>query len=635
MKQLMIAVAFCFMIAQSICQSPVSIIPKPVSLTQGVGSFTLANTTRIQVSAVNAEVKRIGDSLSKKIFNASGYNLPVTLVKNSTASNGTIELAIIKDTAIGKEGYKLNVTATSVTISANTPAGLFYGVQTLYQLLPKEIEGKSVAKDINWTAPVCSVIDYPRFGWRGLMLDVARHFFTKEEVKQYIDEMVKFKYNLLHMGLTNDEGWRIEIKALPKLTEVGAWNVKRVGYFGTFSVPPPDEPRNFGGFYTQEDIKELVQYAKSKFVDILPEINMPGHSLAAIAAYPELSCSGGAGNHGVSSGEKIKDWGARHVALFDDNLCPANENVYTFADKVITEVAQLFPFEYMHMGGDEVFKTFWEKSDAIKNLMKKESLKDMKEVQSYFERRIEKIVSSKGKKFMGWDEILEGGLAPGAAVMSWQGMKGGIEAAKMKHEVVMSPTTFAYLDYMQGDPIIEPRIYETLRLKKAYSFEPVPAGVDAKYIKGGQGNLWTEQVYTLRHAEYMTWPRGFAIAEVLWSPKETRDWGNFVSRVEDQFKRLDEAETKYAPSMYDPSFQVSRTTANELKIELSTEAPGLDIYYTFDNTFPDRFSPKYTGPLTIPKEAVMLKVISYRGKQAMGRLIYMPVDDLEKRVAKK
>lgn len=631
MKRLIIALAFCIAVLYGVGQAPALLIPKPVSYEAGVGSFIITDGIQIEVAAANADVKRIADSLSKKLSFASGKKITVSSAdKISNNTSGIIRLSLINESSIGSEGYKLEVTSQNITISANTAAGLFYGVQTLYQLLPKEIEGKIMAKDVSWPVPACSIVDYPRFGWRGLMLDVARHFFTKSEVKQYIDNMVKYKFNLLHLGLTNDEGWRIEIKGLPRLTGVGAWNVKRVGYFGTFAPPSPDEPRTYGGFYTQEDIKELVKYAKEKFVNILPEINMPGHSLAAIAAYPELSCSGATVKPVVSSGEQIKDW-SKHVALVDDNLCPSNEEVYVFIDKVVTEVAQLFPFEYIHMGGDEVFKTFWEKSQAVKNLMKREGLKNMKEVQSYFEKRVEKIVSSKGKKFMGWDEILEGGLAPGAAVMSWQGMKGGTEAAKMKHEVVMSPTTFAYLDYMQGDSIIEPRIYADLRLKKVYSFEPLPDGVDARYIKGGQGNLWTEQVYTMRHAEYMTWPRGFALAEVLWSPKEKRNWNNFVTRIEDQFKRFDEAETNYAPSLYDPIFNVSKNAGNEIKIELSTEAEGLDIYYTFDNTFPDNFSPKYTQPLTLPRESVMLKVITYRGKKPMSRLVYMPVSELQKR----
>ncbi|MEO6452723.1 MAG: beta-N-acetylhexosaminidase, partial [Ginsengibacter sp.] len=556
MKPLMIGL-FCIMIFHGIGQSPALIIPKPVLYEPGIGNFILTNAIQIEIPALKPDIKRVADYLSKKISSATGKNIQVnTVARVSNNTSGIIRLLLIKDSVIGKEGYKLTVTSSLITISANTPAGLFYGVQTLYQLSPKEIEAKAPVSGINWSVPACNIIDYPRFGWRGLMFDVSRHFFTKNEVKQFIDNMVKYKYNLLHLHLTDDEGWRLEIKGLPKLTEVGAWNVKKTGYFGTFTPPAPDEPRTYGGFYTQDDIKELVQYAKEKFVNILPEIDVPGHSLAAIASYPELSCTPGADKYQVRSGEKIMDWSHGHppIALLDNTLCPANEKVYEFLDKVMTQVAQLFPFEYIHVGGDECPKNFWEKSPAIKALMQKEGLKNMPEVQSYFEKRLEKIVESKGKKFLGWDEILEGGLAPGAAVMSWRGMKGGIEAAKMKHEVVMSPTDFAYIDYMQGDPVIEPRVYATLRLKKAYQFEPVPEGVDSKYIKGGQANLWTEQVYNMRHAEYMIWPRALAISEKLWSPKENNDWNNFVKRVEDQFKRFDKAETKYAPSIYDPIF---------------------------------------------------------------------------------
>lgn len=259
----------------------------------------------------------------------------------------------------------------------------------------------------------------------------------------------------------------------------------------------------------------------------------------------------------------------------------------------------------------------------------------MEEVQSYFEKRLEKIVLSKGKKFMGWDEILEGGLAPSAAVMSWRGMKGGAEAAKMKHEVVMSPTTFAYLDYMQGDPAIEPRVYATLRLNKAYQFEPVPEGVDTAYIKGGQANLWTEQVYNMRHAEYMTYPRALAIAEVLWSPKAKQNWEHFVQKVEKHFGRLDEAGINYAPSVYDPIVNVSKTANGQLKIDLSTEIKGLDMYYTFDNSFPDRFYPKYTEALIPPKDAVMLRVITYKGDKPVGRMMTLALKDLQQRVGKK
>jgi hexosaminidase len=286
------------------------------------------------------------------------------------------------------------------------------------------------------------------------------------------------------------------------------------------------------------------------------------------------------------------------------------------------------------VGGDECPKNFWEKTEAIKQLMQKENLKSMEEVQSYFEKRLEKIVESKGKKFMGWDEILEGGLAPSAAVMSWRGMKGGIEAAKMKHEVVMSPTTYAYLDYMQADPVIEPRVYASLPLSKAYEFEPMPEGVDPKYIKGGQANLWTEQLQNMRAVQYMVWPRGMAIAESVWSPKQKKNWNQFFSRVEKHFPRLDLSETKYSRAAYDPSFSVKRKD-QQLQVELGTEVEGLDIYYSFDNTWPDRFYPKYTGALTPPKDAVMLKVITYKGNQPVGRMITMPVEELKNRADKK
>jgi hexosaminidase len=622
-----------FLNATSQTTPVVSVLPQPVTVQKGNGSFLLKKTTAIEVTGTNADARRVAGYLAKKISTATGYSIAVKTATFNANTAGNIRLTLSADTTVGNEGYKLSVVPNSVIITANKPAGLFYGMQTLLQLFPKEIESNTVANNVNWSVPATTINDKPRFGWRGLMFDVSRHFFTKQEVKDYIDQMVRFKFNLLHLHLTDDEGWRIQIEGLPRLTEVGAWNVKKVGYFGTFSPPTPDEPKDYGGFYTQADIRELVQYAKDRFVDILPEIDVPGHSLAAVVAYPELSCTPGADKYQVRSGEVIMDWsrGAPPIALIDNTLCPANEKVYEFMDKVMTQVAALFPFEYIHVGGDETPKNFWEKSDAVKALMAKEGLKNMEEVQSYFEKRLEKIVESKGKKFMGWDEILEGGLAPSAAVMSWRGMKGGIEAAKMKHEVVMSPTTFAYIDYMQGDPIVEPRVYATLRLNEAYKFEALPEGVDPIYIKGGQANLWTEQVYNMRHAQYMTWPRGLAISEALWSTRKSRDWNTFYPRVENQFKRFDVAEVKYAPSVYDPAFKVSKGADSTLQIELSTEIPDLDIYYTFDNSFPDRFYPKYTKAITAPKEAVMLRVITYRGKEPKGRMITMPVSELQSR----
>ncbi len=635
MKKLSLLAFFCLIGSLSFAQqaaTDIAIIPEPVKITKHTGQFTLPKIVVVQSSS-QPEMTPILDLLKKKFSTAAGKTVTV----KAMAPAATIKLVLNKkaDATIGKEGYFLSVKAKGITISANQPAGLYYGVQTLMQLLPKEIEGLEVAKNITWAVPVVDIYDYPRFEWRGLMFDVSRHFFTKQEVKHFIDDMVKYKFNLLHMHLTDDEGWRIEIKSLPRLTTVGAYNAKREGAFGDFIPPPADEPRTYGGFYTQDDIREIVKYAKDRFVDVMPEVDVPGHSLAAIASYPQLATAPGADQYKVRSGEKIMDWSKPgHPALVDNSLNPASEYTYEFLDKVVGEIAELFPFAYMHMGGDECAKNFWEQSDQVKALMAKENLKTMEEVQSYFEKRVEKIVESKGKKFMGWDEILEGGIGPNAALMSWRGIKGGIEAAKMGHEVVMSPTTYVYLDYMQSDKITEPPVYATLRLSKTYEFEPVPDGVDAKLIKGGQANLWTEQVYNFRQVEYMVWPRALAVSEAVWSPKAKKDFTVFFPKVEKQFARFDQSETKYSPSVYDPTFKAIRNADKSLGVTLTPEIPGLDIYYSFDNSSPDRFYPKYTSTLLVPIDATQLKVVTYKGKQQVGRILIMPVEELNKRAGK-
>ena len=337
----------------------------------------------------------------------------------------------------------------------------------------------------------------------------------------------------------------------------------------------------------------------------------------------------------LNVGEEFQVWDSvGNRALIDNTLCPANEKVYEFLDKVITEVAQLFPCEYIHVGGDEAAKNFWEKSDDVKTLMKKEGLKNMEEVQSYFMRRMEKIVTSKGKKMIGWDEILQGGLAPGATVMSWRGMAGGIEAAKQGHHVVMAPLDYTYVDLMQGDPYVEPPEFGSLRLDQSYKFEPVPKGIDPDLILGGEACLWSEHNTNMRAGEYLLWPRSMSVAESVWSPKEKKDWPGFVKRVEYQFERMDIAKIKYSRSMYDPSFTPSVDENGQLKVELQTEIP-LDIHYSFDETNPDEFYPKYEKSLIVPKDALHLKVITYRNGHAVGRQINMPIEELQKRIKTK
>lgn len=635
MKNLILLLLAFFLVNVAQSQQSLNIIPEPVSVTMGQGRYQLGSSLVIGGDLAKEEVMKTAQHLAGKIQATSGKTVTI----NPADAAAAVRLLLIPtlDAEIGKEGYRLEATGNGVVIKANQPAGLFYGVQTLLQLLPPAVEGKSPEPGADWSVPQVSIVDYPRFGWRGFMFDVSRHFFTKEEVKSYIDQMVKYKLNLLHLHLTDDEGWRIEIKSLPKLTSVGAWRAYRIGRFGDMTKPTADEPKDYGGFYTQEDLKELIRYAQDRFVNILPEVDVPGHSLAAVVAYPELSCTPDAKNYQVRSGEKIMEWppSGHFYGLIDNTLCPANEKVYEFLDKVFTELAAVFPFEYIHMGGDETARNFWEKMPEIKALMKRENLKNLDEVQSYFVKRVEKIVASKGKKLIGWDEILQGGLAPNAAVMSWRGTKGGIEAAKLKHEVVMSPTTHVYIDYMQGDRIIEPPVYASLRLKKVYEFDPLPAGVESQYILGGQANLWTEQVYNMRHAEYMTWPRGLALAEDVWSPVAQKNWAGFVSKVEMHFKRFDAADKKYARSMFEPDFKFTTNAKGEIVVQMDTEVEGLNIHYSLDYSFPDQYYPIYTKPLTLPKDVSLLKVVTYRGKEQMGRIIFFPVEEMKKRMGRK
>ena len=637
MKKVTIAALIILMFFHGFSQgngSAISLIPIPVSMQTGQGKFMLTKNATIELTTNDADAKRVAGFFSKKLSIATGYKIPINVGNTASHAVGNISLAIVHDATLGNEGYKLIVSSNSVLLSANKPAGLFYGMQTLVQLLPKEIESKTIVNNKTWPVPSVTITDYPRFGWRALMFDVSRHFFTKQEVKTFIDNMVQYKYNLLHLHLTDDQGWRIEIKSLPNLTKVGAWRAKREGAWGNTKAPDPGEPKTYGGFYTQDDIREIVQYAKDRFVNILPEIDVPAHSMAALASYPELSCT--PGSYAVNASEEFQVWDSSgNRALIDNTLCPANENVYAFLDKVFTEVAQLFPFEYIHMGGDEAAKNFWEKSDAVKALMQREGLKTMEEVQSYFVRRVEKIIQSKGKKLMGWDEILEGGLPPEASVMSWRGMAGGIEAAKQGHHVVMAPMDYTYVDLMQGDPYVEPPEFASLLLNKSYQFEPIPPGVDPKLILGGEACLWSEHTTNMRAGEYLLWPRGLAIAESIWSPKEKKNWPDFVTRVENQFERMNLAKIKYSRSMYDPSFNASIDENGQLKVQLKTQVPGLNIYYSFDETNPDEFYPEYKNPLIIPKDALHLKVITYRDGKPIGKQINMPIEELLKRTKTK
>jgi hexosaminidase len=627
-----LGLVLCALFVSDTIAQTVSLIPAPVSLKRETGHFLLASTTDINIPAKQPEVARVANYLAAKIKQSTGYTLPVS---DSKPAHITLRLNTKPDVQLGQEGYTLHTEAGKVDIAANTAAGLFYGVQTLLQLLPEEIESPTVVKDMEWKAAAVTIVDYPRFGWRGQMLDVSRHFFSKEYIKEYIDRMAKYKLNRFHWHLTDDNGWRIEIKSLPRLTSVGAWRVPRVGTFGSNDAPKAGEKASYGGYYTQAEIKEIVQYAKERFIEVIPEIDVPGHSMAALASYPELSVTNDTTLR-VNPGSSFSTWfgNGKFEMHLDNTVDPTDEKVYQFLDKVFTEVAALFPFEYIHMGGDECYKGFWERDKNVQAFMRKNNLKDGVELQSYFTKRVGKIIQRKKKKVMGWDEILEGGIAPQAAVMSWRGTKGGIEASHLKHPVVMSPAPQYCLDMYQGERSLEPPVYGSSRLKEVYTFDLVPAEMDSVYVLGAQGNLWTEQIPTQAHLEYMIYPRTLAMAESFWTPEKQKDWNDFVPRVEEHFKRMDAAHINYSQSLYDAIISVKKNTAGSLMVELASEVPGVDLYYTVDNTIPNQYAHRYTTPVEFPAGADNLRVITFRNGKPAGRLISLKTEELEKRIKK-
>ena len=522
--------------ATSTVSAAPAIIPAPAKMETHEGVFQLNSKTRICTDRAS---RATGEYLAERLRKATGYPIEISSRKPEA---GAIQITTQDaNAALGDEGYELNVTPTSAVIRAPKPAGAFYGAQSLLQLLPPEVFGETKSEGVAWQMPAVTIEDQPRFKWRGLMLDVGRHFFSKAEVERYLDTMAVHKLNTFHWHLVDDQGWRIEIKKYPKLTEVGAWR-SGVG-FGLKkedSIAYGSDGR-YGGFYTQKEIREVVAYAAKLHINIVPEIEMPGHSVAALAAYPQFSCSGeprttdaAAGvNHGI--------------------YCPARPETYQFLQDVLTEVMRLFPSPYIHIGGDEVPKANWKKCERCQALIKSENLRGEHELQSYFVQRMEKFVSSQGRHLMGWSEIREGGLAKGAAIMDWIG--GGAEAAAEGHDVVMSPASpvsYAYFDYYQSkDTQSEPKaIGGFLPLERVYQFEPIPAALKPElqpHILGAQGNLWTEYIATAACLDYMTYPRACAMAEVTWSPKAARDWDGFNSRLQTHLRRLKYAGVGYRP----------------------------------------------------------------------------------------
>jgi len=613
-KALLLGIVICCPAISSPAQS-LNIIPSPESIVTRNGEYILKSLKVYIESTDRAEY--LTEILKEKLEPATGFELD--LVKSSNA-----DIRFLTDTTLPEDAYTLKVDRTGATVAASGYGGLFYGLQTILQLLPREVKSPERVSDVTWVIPYVDIKDSPRFVWRGLMLDVSRHWFTKEEVLRYIDELAEYKMNIFHWHLTDDQGWRIQIDSCPELTEKGSMRASRTGFWWSYEPVRLGEPLDYGGYYTKDDIREVVEYAAKRNVSVMPEIDVPGHSLAILYAYPELA---------TFKAPEFINVGNKFYGEVENSLCPGREATFELLEKIFREVAELFPFDYIDIGGDECYRGFWEKSPECQALMKRENLKNTAELQSWFIRRMEKMLARYGKKLVGWDEIAEGGLADSATVMSWRGMKGGLAAAQSGHHVIMTPFDWCYLDLYQGEPTAEPNTYSMARLSTCYSFEPVPEGVSPELILGGQGNLWTESVPTFRHAEYMTWPRGWALSEVFWSPKGHRDWNDFIRRVEEHFLRADIADINHADkSVYNAIITPAIDSDGILNISLSTEVEGLDIRYTIDNTDPDLHSPKYISPFKI-RDHSSLKIQNYRNGTKVGDMIDIRTDVLKSRAS--
>lgn len=590
----------------------VNIIPMPQNMQLGNGKFTIDNNTRIIIS--DDSLSSVADFYSQKIQASTGFDIKVT----GKHSNNSISLSI--DSNIGKdldnglaaESYTLSVKENGVDIKASTLKGIFYGMATFMQLLPAEIESSSKIYNAEWTAPVIEIKDSPRFKYRGLMLDVARHFISVEGLKKHIDMLALVKINNLHLHLTDFQGWRIEIKKYPKLTEIGGTRIDEYGNV-------------YSGYYTQEEIKELVKYAQDRFINIIPEIDVPGHSLAAIASYPELSCTG-------EKYDVMSRWGPFPVVF-----CPGKEDMFELLDGVFAEMSTLFPSEYFHIGGDECPKKVWETCPNCQRRIKEEGLFDDKEhtaedkLQSYAISRCEQILKKYGKKMIGWDEILQGGLAPEATVMSWRGEKGGIASALMDHNVIMTPTSGGmYLDHYQGNSQAEPFAWGAYApIVKSYNYNPVPDTLvrmgKEKYILGVQANAWTECMYTEDIVEYRVYPRIFAVAETGWTEEGKKNFDDFSRRLNNMAVRMDCHDINYhIPLPEQPDFCRNHVAFTDVvNVSFDTSRP-MKMVYTTDGTEPGLDSPVYSEPIMIDKTCtIKIRSVLPSGKMSIVRDVFV------------
>jgi len=591
-----------------------SIVPLPSNVETSKGLFTFDGETAILYPSGNNAANDVADYFARMLGGASGLTFNTESFDQAVQKNNAVIFSIEPGVG-GAEGYHLSVTPDAITVTATTAAGLFYGVQTLRELLPVRVESRvEFPGQITWAVPCVEIDDSPRFPWRGMHLDVSRHFFDKDEVKRLLDCMALLKMNVFHWHLVDGAGWRIQIDAYPRLTEVGGWRKDISDEEWSFTkirhAGPDDDKPPYGGFYTKDDIREIVAYAAKRHITVVPEIEMPGHSNAALAAYPELLCP---------NAEKTNiDYENSGV------FCAGREETFTFLETVLDEVIDLFPSPYIHVGGDEVPKRYWEACPYCQKRIKDEKLADENELQSYFIKRMETFLNSRGKKLIGWDEILEGGLAPEATVMSWRGMEGGTEAARQGHDVIMTPEDFCYFNHYQGDPGMEPRAWGGFTpLSEVYAYDPVPADLgpdEAHFILGTQGCVWSEFIQTPEMLEYMILPRMAALAEVAWSELPDRDFSDFKGRMTEMYRRFGMMGMIYARSAFNVNFATAIDSTDwSAVVTMSADAADIDIRYTLDGSEPSPQSPIYVEQVVLSTTAVM-KSASFEGNSPASKV---------------
>jgi hexosaminidase len=582
------------------------IIPRPAQLVELSGSFTLNKKTVVAVDLDNALFKEIADDFILQFKIVSGHDLKITDTSLLPTSN-FIELKTTE--GLADEAYQLIISPDKIIIKASKANGAFYALQTIYQLLPPEIYGKQIAKRVKWEVPCCEIQDAPHFSYRGLMLDVGRHFMPKDFILKLIDVMSMHKQNMFHWHLTEDQGWRIEIKKYPRLTEIGSFRKEsEIGKTGKGDGTP------HGGFYTQEEVKEIVEYARKRYVTIIPEIELPGHATAAIASYPHLACIED------TTYEVSTTWGIKK-----DVFCP-KATTFQFFEDVFTELFDLFPSPYYHIGGDECPRDRWKACEHCQDLMRILGLKNEDELQIFFVARMEKFLREQGgKKVIGWDEIIDGGAVPNTVVMAYRGHARAIRAARQNQYTILTPNRWCYLDYYQEDPDTEELcMFLFLPLEKVYNYYPIPDTLEHsqhKYFLGHQGSLWTEYISNTNRAEYMMFPRAIAMSEVGWCSKEQKNWDSFRHKMLKEFSRLDYKEINYSKAFYNVIFNYDRKEPFPKKVALTIDYPEADIYYTLNGKEPTMKSILYTDSILV-NEGDVIKTVGFlkNGKTVGKRL---------------